>query len=247
MTDHSNHTLYGKGIFTTIAIRERAPLFWEKHWVRLTRDAAKIGIDISAFAKKRVLRELEKTLRNNGVSDGRARITFLDQKAGDVWPGTTFENTSISIITAGRRNLPSKFSLTASPFRTNTYSPVVGVKSCNYLENLLGIEEARGRGFHEAIRLNAEGAMTGGCMSNIYWLKNGILFTPHLSTGCLPGTTREYILENLACEEIAQPIDTLIAVDAIFLSSAGLGVVRVNDLDHRIFDTIDHPILNLVP
>ena len=84
-------------------------------------------------------------------------------------------------------------------------------------------------------------------MSNIYWLKNGELFTPQLETGCLPGTTREHMLESIACHELRAPIDTLIAVDAIFLSSAGLGVIQVNDLDNRAFDPIDHPILHLIP
>lgn len=126
-------------------------------------------------------------------------------------------------------------------------SPLFGVKSCNYLENLLGIEEARGRGFYEAIRINHRGEIVGGCMSNIFWLKQGRLFTPHLDTGCLPGTTREYIIENLECEEIRQPIDTLSSVESIFMTSAGLGIVRVNDLDGRTFDEIDHPINKLWP
>ena len=243
----SNAELYGKGIFTTVAIRAGAPLFWDKHWPRLKRDSAKVGIDMSAFAENIVVGRLEQALQDDGVRDGRARITFLDQRAGLYWPSVSVENTSISIITAERRSLPPKFSLTESPYRVNQHSPLTGVKSCNYLENILAIEEVRLRGFNEGIRINDHGEMTGGCMSNIYWLKQGVLFTPHVSTGCLPGTTREYIIENLVCEEVNAPIDTLTAVDAVFLSSAGLGVVRVNDLDHRAFDPIDHPILHLVP
>lgn len=239
--------LYGKGVFTTIAIRAKRPLFWEKHWRRLTGDAVKVGVDISAFGEALVRAELERTLTSEGVADGRARITFYDEHPGDIWPADAAENTSISILAGKRRRLPAKFSLTASPYRVNTYSPLAGVKSCNYLENLLAIEEARGRGFHEAIRINDRGEMTGGCMSNIFWLKNGRLYTPHLETACLPGTTREFVLDNLQCEETREPIDTLVNAEAIFLSSAGLGVIEVSDLDHRTFDPSGHPILRLVP
>ncbi|MBX7055067.1 MAG: aminotransferase class IV [Pyrinomonadaceae bacterium] len=239
--------LYGKGIFTTIAIRAGVPLFWEKHWRRLTSDAAKVGVDMSAFTEKHVLEETGRQLRDSGVHDGRVRLTFQDERPGDVWPAENGQNTSMSILTGGMRELPTKLSLTASPYRVNTFSPIVGVKSCNYLENLLGIEEARDRGFHEALRINDRGAITGGCMSNVFWLKYGKLHTPHLETGCLPGTTREHIVENLECNEVAMPIDTLVNAEAIFLSSAGIGVIAVNDLDHRTFDPIDHPILHIVP
>lgn len=244
--DSSNAELYGKGIFTTIAVRDSTPLFWEKHWARLTRDSERVGIDMSAFSEAHVARELEQSLRNDGVIGGRARITFLDNRAGEKWPAAAGVATKMSILTARRKSLPLKFSLTTSPYRVNSRSPLVGVKSCNYLENLLSIEEARGRGFDEAIRVNDQGEIAGGCMSNIFWLKDSKLFTPHLDTGCLPGTTREYILENLPCEETREPIDTLNDVEAIFMTSAGLGIVRVCDLDGRSIGEIDHPILHLL-
>lgn len=247
MSANSAATLYGKGIFTTVAVRAGVPLLWEKHWARLTRDSAKVEVDMSAHPKAFVFGELTRAIKDNAVVDGRARITFLDQRPGAIWPGTAVQNTAMSIITAGPRGPAKKFSLTESPYRVNRYSPLTGVKSCNYLENILGIDEARGRGFDEGIRINDGGEMTGVCMANIYWLKSGVLFTPHLSTGCLPGTTREYILENIECNEVGMPIDTLIAVDAIFLSSAGLGVIQVSDLDNRTFEPVDHPILHLLP
>ena len=245
--DLSNAELYGKGIFTTVAVRNGTPLFWDKHWARLTRDSAIVGVDMSAHPGELVLHELLDAIKAGGLKNSRARITFHDLRPGGIWPGTTSVDTKMSIITGEARGPIEKFSVTVSPYRVNAYSPLVGVKSCNYLDNILGLDEARGRGFDEGIRINSEGAMTGGCVSNIYWLKGGVLFTPVLSTGCLPGTTREYILENLHCHEIAMPIDTLIAVEAIFFSSAGLGVIQANDLDCRTFEPVDHPILHLVP
>lgn len=239
--------LYGKGVFSTIACSNSRPFLWDKHWKRLVKDAGTVGVDLSEFSETSVFNELTKEIAANNIFDGRARITFSDERSSDIWPAESSQNTTMSILVGERRPLPTKFSITASPFRVNTESPLVGVKSCNYLENLLGIEEAKSRGFHEAIRINHGGEIVGGCMSNIFWLKQGRLWTPHLDTGCLPGTTREYILENLECDETRQPIDTLINAEAIFMTSAGLGIVRVHDLDNRAFDEIDHPILHLIP
>lgn len=243
----SNASLYGKGIFTTITVRSSKPLFWDKHWARLSRDSGRVGVDLSRFSETIVLSELKKEIATSSLSDGRVRITFSDERSSDIWPAESLQNTAMSILVGERRAVPAKFSITASPYRVNIESPLVGVKSCNYLENLLGIAEAHGRGFHEAIRINHRGEIVGGCMSNIFWLKQGRLWTPHLDTGCLPGTTREYIIENLECEETYQPMDTLGTAESIFMTSAGLGIVRVNDLDHRTFDEIDHPITKLWP
>ena len=102
-------------------------------------------------------------------------------------------------------------------------------------------------GANEAVRLNELGYVTSACMANISWLKNDRLFTPSLSTGCLPGTTREFVLENLEVSEVEAAIDDLREADAIFLASAGLGVVQVDQFDGRAMPDIDHAITRLVP
>jgi branched-subunit amino acid aminotransferase/4-amino-4-deoxychorismate lyase len=141
--------------------------------------------------------------------------------------------------------MPSPFRVTTSPYPVNSRSPLAGIKSCNYLENILAIDEAKGRGFHEAIRVNERGHVTSGCMANVFWLSGGKLFTPASSTGCLPGTTREFVLENLACEEVEAEIGELGSAKAIFLTSAGLGVVAVNEFDGRTLGGRDHRIVQV--
>ncbi len=243
----SNIAIYGRGIFTTIAIEDGDPLLWEKHWIRLVGNADKVEIDITEFSENATRDALGELIENNDVTNGRARITFFDESASAIWQFESARTTSLLITTDDLRPVPNLFRLTTSPFPVNSRSPLVGVKSCNYLENLMSIDEAKGRGCDEAIRVNEDGQVTSGGMSNVFWLKRGVLFTPHLATACLPGTTREYILENLPCEQTREPIDTLIDVEAIFMTSAGLGVVQIHDLDGRSFATVDHPILHLLP
>lgn len=149
-------------------------------------------------------------------------------------------------MTGDLRPVPEEFRLTVSPYTVNSCSPLVGVKSCNYLENLLAIDEAKKRGFHEAIRVNERGFVTGGCMSNIFWLKDEVLYTPSLSTGCLAGTTREFVLESMECREVGIVIDGLNKAEEIFLTSAGLGVARVAEFEGRPLQKSDHPILTLL-
>ncbi len=246
LTPTSNIFLYGKGVFTTIRTVSGEPLFWDKHWVRLRNDSGKVGVDLSEFSETRVFDALKKELTTSGISDGRARITFLDQRSADIWPAEVEQNTTISILVGERRPLPPNFSVGASPYRVNAFSPLSGVKSCNYLENILALEEARSRGFHEALRTNHADEITGGCMSNVFWLKGGVLYTPSLVTGCLAGTTREFILESLDCREVKVGLEELNSADAIYLTSAGLGIVAVAEFEKRKLPNPPHQITELL-
>lgn len=227
----SSAAFYGKGIFTTVAIKEKKAFLWEKHWRRLNDNAGKIGIDLSEFSEEFLIRALDRLIEKNEIANGRARITFFDESASRIWQFETAKKTSVLITTAGQREVPENFRLTVSPFPVNSASPLAGIKSCNYLENILALEEARRRGFDEAIRINERGEITSACLANIFWRADGKLFTPSLKTGCLAGTTREFVLETEKGFETETNLEILKTADEIFLTSAGLGVCKVSEFD----------------
>ncbi len=243
----SSACLYGTGVFTTVAIAEYQPLFWEKHWRRLVANAARLDIDISKFDEGSTAEKLAELIGKKQVKRGRARITFSDESPSEAWSDGGERKTSLSIITGRRREVVKKFKLTASPYPINTASPLVGMKSSNYLEYLMALEEAKARRFNEAIRLNELSEVTSACMANFFWLKGGRLYTPSLQTGCLPGTTREFVIENLECDEVEAGIEALHEADEIFLTSAGIGVVQVAEFDGRKLRCGDHQITRILP
>lgn len=249
MIEHvlTSSTLYGKGVFTTIAICRGQPFIWKKHWRRLTQNASRLGIDLTEYPEEQTLRALQDAISETGIANGRARITFSDESQSPIWSQSTVKKTALSIIIAKRRPVPANFRLTISPHRVNTTSPLVGIKSCNYLEHLLAFEEASERGFHEAVRANERGEIASVCMANVFWTRDGHLFTPSLKTGCLAGTTREYILENLDCEEVETGVEDLGTADRIFLTSAGVGAIAAAEFEGRRLDTSEHPLLSLLP
>lgn len=245
--DRTNAGLYGSGIFTTIAIRNGGPLFWDKHWRRLTHNAAQVGIDLSGHSEQSTCSTLEGSILEQGTVDGRLRITFTDDRPSEIWPESEPEQlTSLYVIVGENHLVQSPFRMTISPYPVNSRSPLAGVKSCNYLENILAINEAKERGFHEAVRINEWGHVTGGCMANVFWLKGDRLYTPALSTGCLAGTTREFVLENIECDQVEAGLDELTNAEAVFLTSAGLGVIRADILDGRAMPAGVHAIQQLL-
>lgn len=219
-------SLYGKGVFTTLAVRDSTPLLWEKHWRRLNDHAEKMGVDLSRYSKAFVERSLTEIIKENRVINGRCRITFFDESLSKIWKAGGEKSTSVLIQTADLRKEKKQFSITISPFIINSKSPLAGIKSCNYLENVMALEDARSKGFDEAIRLNEKGEITAACMANVFWEKNGKLFTPSLKTGCLAGITREDILENQEVFEVKESLEVIKGADEIFLTSSGIGFVK---------------------
>ena len=224
LSANSAAAFYGKGIFTTVAIYNFKLFLWEKHWERLTANAKQIGVDFSDYTEQTVKKSLLEIVEKNAFRTGRARLTFYDESLTAIWQTDSKRGTSLLIQTADFRLIKDKFNLTVTPFRINSKSPLAGVKSCNYLENILAWEAAKAKGFDEAIRLNEKGEIVSACLANVFWKRNDEIFTPSLDTGCLKGTTRDYILENLTVIEKKAELDELLAADEIFLTSAGIGV-----------------------
>jgi branched-subunit amino acid aminotransferase/4-amino-4-deoxychorismate lyase len=231
----SSAGLYGKGVFTTIAIYHSKPFLWEKHWRRLNENAERTRIDLSGITALKTSESLAQIIGKNEVFKGRCRITLFDLSSSDIWPVESFTNSGLLIQTGNARQPKQHISITKSSFPINSKSPLAGVKSCNYLENLLAFEEARSNGFDEALRVNEKGHVASACMANIFWLKGDKIFTPSLITGCLAGTTREYILDKWDVFEVEESLNTLDDADLIFLTSAGIGITQVGKYNEKTF------------
>lgn len=236
-------TLYGRGVFTTLAIYRGRPFLWPEHWARLTVHAERCGVRSSHFDQETVGRALVKLIEANEVEDGRARITLLTRALRGVWKekaaGGAVE-TDLLIMTGDARPAPEEgLALTLSPYRLNSLSPLAGVKSVNYLEHIISLEEAQARDFHEAVVLNERGEIVSATMANIFWVTRGTIHTPALATGALAGTTRARIItlaEELAFPVVEGTYDTsdLSDADEIFLTSSAHGVGLVTTYDfHR--------------
>jgi 4-amino-4-deoxychorismate lyase len=235
-------SLYGRGVFTTLAVHNQRPFLWSEHWARLIDHAARAGVDTSQLEEESVGALLAKLIKQNKVKDGRARITLLSTSERGAWEvkGFDFRKADLVIITGDAKPAPEEgLALTVSPYRVNTLSPLIGIKSVNYLDHILSWEEARKRDFDEAVTMNERGEVVSTTLANIFWVTDGTIHTPTLSTGALAGTTRARVIE-LASElsvplvEGVYDLSDLGDADEIFLTSAGQGIGIVTTFDfHR--------------
>jgi 4-amino-4-deoxychorismate lyase len=237
----SSAMLYGRGVFTTLAIYDSKPFLWNKHWLRLAAHAGKLDIDLTGFTQKNVGDGLEKLIGVNQVKDGRARIIFLARSGREIWQteATDAKKTDLLIMTGDPvRVSPNGLSIAVSPFRITTSSPTTGIKTLNYLDRILAREEAQAREFDEAVVLNERGEIVSATTANIFWAKNGTVHTPNTSTGIIAGVTRECVLEIAARHYIpllegVYEMNDLTDADEIFLTSSVVGVAPVTTFDFR--------------
>ena len=242
----SSAMLYGRGVFTTVAIYKGKPFLWPEHWQRLKDHAQKLSIDCTGENDSNVAEALRKLVAVNQVGNGRARVILLARSGRDVWKtrGAGDRKTDLLIMTGEPQKIsPAGLSLAVSPYRHNTLSPLAGIKSLNYLDEVLAWEEAQAREFDEAVMLNERGEIVSTTMANIFWVKEGTLHTPALSTGALAGVTRAAVIE-LATRQFIPVIEgvyelgDLTDAEEIFLTSASYGVAPVTTFDFRQYTVV---------
>ena len=239
----SSAMLYGRGVFTTLAIYNGQPFLWSQHWERLNEHAKELEISCGNLDEAGVGAALKKLISVNRVSDGRARVILLARSSQHVWraspPGP--RKTDLLIMTSDGQKIPAiGLTLAVSPYRFNTFSPLAGIKSLNYLDHVLSWEEAHGRDFDEAVMLNERGEIVSATMANIFWVKDGTVHTPTLSTGALAGVTRACVIELaskhfIPLVEGVYEMQDLTDADEIFLTSASLGLAIVTTFDFRTY------------
>ncbi len=237
----SSAMLYGRGVFTTLAIYNTDPFLWTKYWQRLVAHAGKLDIEIDGFTEKNVGDALRKLIAVNQVKQGRARVILLARSGRDIWktkmPGA--RKTDLLIMTCDPQKVSdSGVSLAVSPYRVNTSSPLSGIKSLNYLDHVLSLEEAQSRDFDEAVVLNERGEIVSAATANIFWARNGTVHTPTLGAGALAGITRECVIDIankqfIPLVEGVYEMADLADADEIFLTSSGLGIAPVTTFDFR--------------
>ncbi len=232
---------YGRGVFTTVPIYNSRPFLWSEHWKRLAEHCQKLGLDTGALNQENAGGALQKLISVNRVRDGRASVILLGKGGSDIWKKRTLAAAKaelLMVIEEPQKVAEDGVSLTVSPYRFNTISPLSGIKSLNYLEHVLSLEEARQRDFDEAVVLNERGEIVSATVANIFWVKDGTVHTPALSTGAIAGVIRNCVI-GLAGKRLVPVVEgvyempDLVEADEIFLTSAGLGLAFVTTFDFR--------------
>ncbi|HEY40687.1 MAG TPA: hypothetical protein G4O18_02380 [Dehalococcoidia bacterium] len=232
--------LYGYGLFETMRAYEGKVFRLKRHLDRLATSAGTLGIAIDKSVLSSAVMD---TLHANGLSDARIRLTVSIGEGSAVPDTTTCGRPTVLVVAAEYRPFPGEvyekgFRAIVSSVRRNSQSPISGMKSLNYLESMLARQEARNAGVDEAICINEEGFLAEASMSNVFLVVDGVLKTPRISSGILPGVTREAVLElakksKIPASEGDITLEELIQSDEAFLTNSVMEVMPLTEVDGR--------------
>lgn len=238
--------LAGWGLFTTLRIHRGEAFAYERHWRRLEKDSRITRIPLP-FDPGQVRAQLAEVIRANGVEEGCARIYVVYNKAG-FWQGAEeMPEVDLILYTAPLPNYREPARLAIAEHGRHAASPLAGVKVTSWLNNVWNLGEAVRAGYDEVILLNERGEVAECTAANIFLAKEGRVFTPPLSSGCLEGVTRGVLLEiglgsGLSIQEQSLKPDDLLSADEVFLSSTNRGVLTVDEIAGRKIPTAPGPV-----
>lgn len=224
----------GEGVFETIKATHGQPFAVRRHLQRLRRSAEALDIDIGRSDDE--LRGAIDAVIGGVVGAPRVRVRItvtggvasLDpQRSADPRPATV-------VVAAGPfEPWPESSTICTVPWPWNERSPLAGVKTTSHAEHVLAQAHARRQGCDEAVFANTAGLLCEGAASNVFVVLDGRPLTPSLASGCLPGVTRELVLEITEAEEVDLPIDVLDTAEEVFLTSSTRDVQPVREVDGR--------------
>jgi branched-subunit amino acid aminotransferase/4-amino-4-deoxychorismate lyase len=231
----------GLGLFETMLAVDGVLVFADRHLARLHQSCARLGWSVAISDLREIAREL---LVRNGLANGPARLRLVVTAGSgphnDLAPGP---DRLLWLAAFPMTQSDDPITACLSPWPRNERSPIAGLKTSCYAENLIALDRARRDGFDEAVFINTAGQLCESATANLFLVKDGALFTPSLESGCLPGIGREVICEiaaraGMAVSQCALTLSDIQAADEIFLSSATRGPVGVRRFEDRHFPAL---------
>ncbi len=232
--------LFGYGLFETMRAYNGKIFRLESHLERLQKSAEKLEIAADVQGWKSAVLD---TLQANGLKEARVRLTVSIGQGGLVPDIRTCARPTILVIASQYHPYPTEiyhrgFSVITSSIRRNSQSPVSRMKTANYLESLLSRREAMAAGADDALLLNDKGFLAESSTGNVFIVNQGVVITPPVASGILPGITRGVILElakslNIGVQETEINPTELFDADEAFITNSMIEIMPLSNVDGR--------------
>ena len=243
------HTLhYGVGAFEGIRAyntpKGTAIFRLDDHVRRLFETAHILEMDVP-FSRDQVTQACIDSVNQNSLETAYIRpLVFY----GSEGMGLHADNLSVHVSIAawfwgaylGTDALEKGIRIKTSSYTRHLVNSVMcKAKACgNYINSILALQEAARDGYDEALLLDNEGMVAEGSGENIFIVRNGILYTPEL-TSALEGITRDtvlYLAQQEGYEVIEKRItrDEIYIADEAFFTGTAAEVTPIRELDNRL-------------
>ena len=242
------HTLhYGMGVFEgerAYKTDKGAAIFrMQEHTDRLFRSAHIMGMNMP-FDKKTINEATIASVRENNLEFGYIRPMVFYGAEG---MGLRADNLKTHVMVAawewgsymGEENLKNGIKVRTSSY-TRHHVNIMMCKSktnANYVNSMMALQEALACGCDEALLLDAEGCVAEGSGENFFMVRDGVIYTPEL-TSALDGITRNTVIQlaeslGYTVKEKRITRDEVYIADEAFFTGSAAEVTPIRELDGR--------------
>ncbi|MGG1638093.1 aminodeoxychorismate lyase [Paenibacillus sp. NRS-1760] len=224
--------LYGIGLFETFRTYEGKPYLLDRHMKRLCSGCDQLGIQYTPNMEE-LRSSVNELLEANELKDGYIRLTVSAGEAELGLPTRDYEQPNVLMLVKALLPVNDAVHMRGRELRVlqtrrNTPEGEVRFKSLHYMNNIIAKRELLASGAApgaEGLMLSREGWLAEGIVSNLFFAKDNVVYTPELATGILPGITRERVLElagsaGYETEEGLYSLEKLQTADEIWLTNS---------------------------
>jgi 4-amino-4-deoxychorismate lyase len=232
---------YGDGLFETIAVFKGKPLFFQQHLSRLFKGCERLRIP----APEQSLLESEARQLTSTVDSAVLKLMVTRGSGGrgyrqpdQILPTRVF---SLHPFPEYPPHFQSDGVVTRFCEQRLASNPALaGVKHMNRLEQILARAEWDDDSIQEGLMFDYQDHVIEGTMSNLFWVKNGILHTPELSSCGIKGILRELVINfatthNIGVLEKQFDKHSLLKADEVFITNSVIGIRPVKQLNEQCF------------
>lgn len=230
---------FGDGIYEVIKVYNGNLFTGEEHTARLFESAAKIKLDLP-YTEKQILDIAQELIKSNNIVDGHI---YMQVTRGAAVRQHHFPTPAVApvltayAVTAGRPVKQMEVGVNVKSVDDIRWLRC-DIKSLNLLGSVLAKEEAHAGGYFEAI-LHRDGVVTEGSSTNMFGIKDGVVYTHPVTNLILNGITRQVVLSlckelNIPVEEKAFSLEEAFDMDEFFLTSTTSEVMPVVSIDDRV-------------
>ena len=225
---------YGDGFFETVKIINSNAFNFSVHYLRIIESCSILSLDFNN-TEKELTKIIETLIVKNNIINGTVKLHFSRDSKGKYMPFSSEVNLLIITNKGEGFNVVKPVKLCFYTDEIKTKSKLSTIKSCNALVSVLSSIYARGNNFDNAILFNTDDNVIECFNSNIFIVKEDIIYTPPVSDGCVSGTMRGWVLNNETVIEKSLSEKEILNADEIFITNAVSGIIPVKKVEDTEF------------
>ncbi len=225
---------YGDALFETIRIANFKPQFLKEHLQRLYTGMSVLKMEANPLFNEAFFEHaiLELAQKNGITSDGRVRLTVYRNEGGFYAPADNSVSYLLEVSAIEEKGYtlnPRGYTVDLFTEMKKPQSALSSIKSANSIIYVVAGIYKNQHALNDCILVNDKGSITEAISSNVFAVKNGVLYTSPVSDGCVDGVMRKKIIEiaeanRIAVYELSIMQSVLLGADELFLTNAINGI-----------------------